>query len=298
MSRFEMLGAQEIKKPELLGKSDPWIATVATLAGGTAGALLWRKHQVLGLLNGFAVGGNVARVATKEITLRRAAENLGAHVVATASSLGLPSHPAIGYVAGAAGANLFLRREDTYLERLDETLLGREYRDVIGTSWTVAPSLDSVRTADAVIKKGQKGDSVLYVQALVGDSAYAEKGFQADSEFGDATEKAVKKFQSAKGINPNGIVDNVTMAALDGVAGGSGSGVSVLDFTKPATKTNESKTEPKSTALVPVAKNVSPSGDKAVSPEETLIFGQPAWKAALIGVGVLLASSGVYLAVK
>lgn len=111
MSCFDMLGAREgfLNPREAASAGDSWAAVAATLAGGAAGALVWRRHPVLGLLNGFALGGNTARVLTGEIPIRRAAENLGAHAIATAVSLGLPSHPAIGYVAGAASANIFLR---------------------------------------------------------------------------------------------------------------------------------------------------------------------------------------------
>jgi hypothetical protein len=145
VSRFDLIGAKDatpslpandpVKGPS---RVDAWVATAATLAGGAVGMALWsyfpragKKHPVLGLLDGLAVGGNLARVATGEIAPRRAIENLGAHAVATASSLALPAYPAIGYVAGAAGANLFFRnRGDTYLERLDETVLGGARRAI------------------------------------------------------------------------------------------------------------------------------------------------------------------------
>lgn len=135
MGRFDMLGAVSVVEP---AKKESWGAVAATVAGGIGGMLLWSKfprvgkhHPVLGLLNGFALGGNIARVVTKDITPRKAAENIGAHLVATAGSLALPSHPLIGYLAGAAGSNLFLKR-DSYLERLDDTVLGGPKKTFIG----------------------------------------------------------------------------------------------------------------------------------------------------------------------
>lgn len=117
-------------------KGDPWISVVATLLGGALGSYVGIRvnHPVLGLLNGAALAGNIARAATRDIPLRRAAENLGAHLVATASSVALNvdgeswGRGLIGYLAGAAGSNLFLRRVDGYLERLESTTaIGDEF---------------------------------------------------------------------------------------------------------------------------------------------------------------------------
>jgi hypothetical protein len=136
MSRFEMLGAEPVKdKP----KPSSMIPVAATIAGGALGMLLWsmfpragKKHPVLGLLDGMALGGNIARFMTGEISLRRAGENLGAHLVATAASLAMPEYPTVGYLSGAFGASLFFqKRDDSYLERLDEVVLGGQTQKLL-----------------------------------------------------------------------------------------------------------------------------------------------------------------------
>ena len=71
------------------------------------------------------------------------------------------------------------------------------------------PTLASVRSGSATIRKGARGDSVKYVQSRVGVSA--------DGVFGDGTEAAVKKFQKSMGLDADGIVGRETMEALDGV---------------------------------------------------------------------------------
>jgi hypothetical protein len=310
MERFAMLGAVDLAtheknvKAESSAQTDAWIGTVATLAGGALGAWLGfmypaagKKHPVLAALNGMSLAGNIARAATKEIPVRRAVENVGAHVIATAGSLSLSSHPWIGYLAGAASANLFLRRQDTFLERMDETVLGGKKveedsniidAELVGVDWAPAPTLAAVRAGLVAIKKGQRGDSVAYVQGVVGDSAYAPKGFKADSEFGDSTESAVKKFQSVKGLPSTGVVEQSTIAAMDKVTGSSSSGVEVIDFSTPDGYV------PSSTTL---AKKSDTSPSKADgSPSPGLLLGRPTWQVILVGLGVLVAGSGLVYA--
>jgi hypothetical protein len=279
-----MLGAADAAAPP---RGDSWISVAATLGGGALGSFLWKKHPVLGLLNGMALAGNAARMATKDITPRRAAENIGAHLVATASSLALPNYPIIGYLAGAAGSSFFLRRSDTYLERLDETILGA--RALVGATWSAAPTLAAVRGGLAQIKNGQRGDSVTYVQGMVGDSAYAPKGFTADGKFGDDTEGAVKKFQAAHSLAESGVVDQATIAAMDAISGGGG--VSVIDMTKPDApadgrpKKGWSQAQPG--AMGPAITPDSPAG-------ELTIFGYPAWKVGAAIAGAIGAGGIIY----
>lgn len=84
---------------------------LASIAGGVAGLLAWRRHPVLGFLGGSVLANSTHDVATGERTWVQAGERVGQAVVATASSLALPSHPALGYVAGAV-ASSFLINED------------------------------------------------------------------------------------------------------------------------------------------------------------------------------------------
>lgn len=70
------------------------------------------------------------------------------------------------------------------------------------------------------IKKGSKGQEVLELQKLLNKAGYK---VAEDSDFGPATDSAVRAFQKAKGLEPDGIVGSKTWTALgraDGVAGG------------------------------------------------------------------------------
>lgn len=114
MNGLDWLGAAEPKpRPKLRPVSKANL--LAGLAGGLAGGVLWRKHPVLGVLGGYALTSSVHDVATGERTLTQAGERVGQAVVATAGSLALPSHPAIGYVAAAIAANLLIDEEGTGL---------------------------------------------------------------------------------------------------------------------------------------------------------------------------------------
>ena len=297
-----MLGALDAMPPVPVApakpakvKTDEWIAAAATLAGGVLGGYLGMKfpirgktHPVLTTLNGLAIGGNVARMATGEITPRRAAENLGAHAIATTGALSVPEHFAwLGYLAGAASANLIIRRDDTFVERMDETVLGQwlkkkkeekapptlaalppsstpTIRDaeivsetVGGKTFVQGPSLSDVRAGKGELKNGEMGDAVTFVQKTLGV-------LPADAKFGDDTEAAVKKFQAAGSLPESGVVDAVTLAKID---------------------------EALKRGILTATDGVA-----LVKGDETgvLIFGRPAWQVILAIVGVLLAGVGVY----
>jgi lysozyme family protein len=59
---------------------------------------------------------------------------------------------------------------------------------------------------DPVLRKGSKGDDVRRLQTLL--------GIKVDGDFGPATEKAVKAFQSARGLGADGVVGLYTWRAL------------------------------------------------------------------------------------
>lgn len=290
-----VLGAE--KKPMSEASKDR-IVTAATVAGGIAGSLLSRTsgHPLLGLLGGFGLGRNVARVAVKEITLRRGIENLGGHAIATAGALAVPSSVSwLGYVAGAVGTSLVLHRDDDLLERIDESILGR--LSSIGGS----PSLDSVRAGKAVIKQGDKGSAVEYVQALV--------GVVADGNFGPKTKSAVESFQLARGLSADGVVGRETMSALDALAGGTG-GVARLDFsddTKPpgTTPTTMIPRRDTPTPTQPPAGTMSSLPPTKTGPNDVADAGpvdgerkEMLIKAGLLGAGAIALGTGLFLMFK
>ena len=72
----------------------------------------------------------------------------------------------------------------------------------------------SASAAFQVIQKGDKGDAVKTAQTYL-----IEQGFlsgKADGDFGGGTEKAVKAFQAANGLEETGIVDEATYEKLAG----------------------------------------------------------------------------------
>ena len=64
----------------------------------------------------------------------------------------------------------------------------------------------------ATLKKGSKGDDVLAMQQRLKELGFM-KG-KADGDFGNATEKAVKAFQSKAGLKADGIAAEATLKAL------------------------------------------------------------------------------------
>lgn len=64
------------------------------------------------------------------------------------------------------------------------------------------------------LKKGSKGDDVKQLQKTLIELGYSVGKYGADGSFGNDTEKAVKKFQKAKGITQDGFVGKNTAHKL------------------------------------------------------------------------------------
>jgi hypothetical protein len=104
---FDLLGAEAVApRPSLSAKR-----TALAIAAGALGAVLVPKHPVLAFLNAAALASNAHAAAVEERTWSDAFRRMGRHVVATAGSLAMPKYPAIGYVAGAVAADLFIDGE-------------------------------------------------------------------------------------------------------------------------------------------------------------------------------------------
>ena len=67
------------------------------------------------------------------------------------------------------------------------------------------------------LNKGSKGNSVKALQILLNGYGYDLGSCGIDSDFGSATENAVKKFQSSSGLEADGSVGPLTWAKLLGV---------------------------------------------------------------------------------
>lgn len=67
------------------------------------------------------------------------------------------------------------------------------------------------------LKKGSKGDCVRAMQILLKGYGYSLGIWGADSDFGSATERAVREFQAEKDLEVDGVVGSNTWAKLLGV---------------------------------------------------------------------------------
>ncbi len=72
------------------------------LAGGAAGAILWKDHRVLGFLGGNSIGANAPLLLDGRYR-REALCNMGQTGGGIAGSLMLPGRPIIGYLLGHLG---------------------------------------------------------------------------------------------------------------------------------------------------------------------------------------------------
>lgn len=67
----------------------------------------------------------------------------------------------------------------------------------------------------STVKRGSSGEDVVYVQTRLIELGYDLQPYGADGKFGAKTEQAVKEFQRANGLEPDGIVGKRTYQALD-----------------------------------------------------------------------------------
>jgi peptidoglycan hydrolase-like protein with peptidoglycan-binding domain len=70
----------------------------------------------------------------------------------------------------------------------------------------------SVPSDFPTVQIGDSGESVEYLQNLL--NSYDQALLDADGEFGESTELAVKAFQEKSGVSSDGIVGNETWALL------------------------------------------------------------------------------------
>ncbi|MCR5855976.1 N-acetylmuramidase domain-containing protein [Mesorhizobium sp. J428] len=88
-----------------------------------------------------------------------------------------------------------------------DTKLAAAYRRQLGSSAPVAPS-----TNEGLLRMGSKGDAVRDLQTLLRRAGHA---IHVDGDFGPATRDAVRAFQTAAGLDADGIAGPATLAALD-----------------------------------------------------------------------------------
>lgn len=83
---------------------------------------------------------------------------------------------------------------------------------------------DSIQPTDEIplhiaqrrtLKRGMNGSDVLYVQQILQEQMYDIGKYGCDGQFGSCTEKAVKQFQSEKGLVADGIIGVKTWTMLE-----------------------------------------------------------------------------------
>ena len=65
-----------------------------------------------------------------------------------------------------------------------------------------------------VLRKGDKNESVKALQIILFGNGYGMEGYGADGSFGGATERAVKRYQTDKKLEVDGVVGPATWGAL------------------------------------------------------------------------------------
>ena len=118
-------------------------------------------------------------------------------------------------------SDAYLKRGDILVNTKSHTAMALENGAMAGEN-AAAPAVDkdiNVPTTSAVmltplplLKKGSKGSAVWAMQTLLTDRGYSTEG--VDSDFGDNTEKALKRFQTAYGLEADGECGKMTWQKL------------------------------------------------------------------------------------
>jgi N-acetylmuramoyl-L-alanine amidase len=134
----------------------------------------------------------------------------GAHSVGTAGVI--IEH---GFHTNKAQAEWLLK--DSNLDKLAkaEAKVIAEHYGYYGTENSSQKGMVEVKVS--VLKKGAKGNQVKALQALLIGYGYSCGSYGVDGSFGSATDKAVRAYQKANGLEVDGSVGPVTWSKLLGV---------------------------------------------------------------------------------
>lgn len=84
-----------------------------------------------------------------------------------------------------------------------------------GVDYANAPKDEKQEAEHPTLRKGSKGDAVVDLQNKLVKLGYYLGPYGVDGDFGTNTEKAVKQFQSDRGLAVDGVVGKKTFEALD-----------------------------------------------------------------------------------
>ena len=110
----------------------------------------------------------------------------------------------------------YLKRGDILVYERGHTVMALSNGDLSGAaSTTNTTTKGECDVKVETIRKGSKGGAVLSLQLLlIHKYAISCGSYGADADFGSGTDKAVRQFQTAKGLEVDGIVGANTWAAL------------------------------------------------------------------------------------
>ena len=116
-----------------------------------------------------------------------------------------------GGADGAFGANTQSALKQ-YQQALGLAVSG-EVDDATAAAFAQGRTVSAGPTGMSGLKSGSLGDTVKALQQALINAGVSVRG-GADGIFGPATAEALKAFQQSQGINPSGVVDDATVAAL------------------------------------------------------------------------------------
>ena len=110
----------------------------------------------------------------------------------------------------------YLKRGDILVYERGHTVMALSNGDLSGAaSNTNTTTKGECNVILPVLRKGSRGGAVLSLQTLlIHKYAISCGSYGADADFGSGTDKAVRQFQTAKGLEVDGIVGANTWAAL------------------------------------------------------------------------------------
>jgi peptidoglycan hydrolase-like protein with peptidoglycan-binding domain len=127
--------------------------------------------------------------------------------------------PVVQKVIEEIGSSVSQRVSDGTAMKAEQSLVGSlQAKELLAQvdRYQVGPSYDDVRSGKAEMHRGHASGSVYILQEKLTRAGFAAK---PDSYFGPKTEKAVKGFQSSRGLPATGKVDQKTLQELDKAAG-------------------------------------------------------------------------------
>lgn len=107
MDDFDSFGAEEVPKKNPM----PVQRSALALGSGILGALIFRKHPVLGFIGASTIAANADAAYRKDKTPREAVQRVGQYLVGIIGALALPQHPALAFVGGFIAADALIDGE-------------------------------------------------------------------------------------------------------------------------------------------------------------------------------------------